>query len=168
MASPTEAGHLEKAMGSKHPHTVPEWTDDIASTHHQHVIENKPLRTEEETIASPDRENTTMHWMSPSTRKRQYEKIDRANSGLRGFVAKVVPRCVSGPPPEKFYEKDKSDTGSVRRYRMSDDCEDEEEREAKQGKDLEKSTSTVRPRQIRALCRAATVPQVKTKRWGCF
>lgn len=60
---------------------------------------------------------TTTHWTSPSTRKRDYERIDRQNTGLRGLVRRAVPRCVSGPP-EKFYEKDQSDAGSVRRYRL--------------------------------------------------
>lgn len=77
----------------------------------------------EETIATPSYPATTMHWTSPSTRKRDYERIDRANSGLRGLVRRVLPRCVSGPQ-EKFYEKDNSDAGSVRRYRL-DSAEDD-------------------------------------------
>ncbi|KAH6643694.1 hypothetical protein C7974DRAFT_3315 [Boeremia exigua] len=60
---------------------------------------------------------TTTHWISPSTRKRDYERIDKQNNGLRGLVRRVVPRCVSSPP-ERFYEKDQSDAGSVRRYRL--------------------------------------------------
>ena len=60
---------------------------------------------------------TTTHWTSPSTRKRDYERIDKQNTGFRGLVRRVVPRCVSGPP-ERFYEKDQSDAGSVRRYRL--------------------------------------------------
>lgn len=63
---------------------------------------------------------TTTHWISPSTRKRDYERIDRQNTGVRGFVRRMVPRSVSGPP-EKFYEKDQSDAGSVRRYRLDVD-----------------------------------------------
>lgn len=60
---------------------------------------------------------TTTHWISPSTRKRDYERIDKQNTGFRGLVRRVVPRCVSGPQ-ERFYEKDQSDAGSVRRYRL--------------------------------------------------
>jgi hypothetical protein len=110
--------------------------------------------------------NTTMHWISPSTRKRQYEKIDKANSGLRGFVSKIVPRCVSGPPPPKFYEKDQSDTGSVRRYRISNDQEDGDEE-----RDMEKSASTLRPpRQTpRRTVSSTTTMSAKTRvKWGCF
>lgn len=60
---------------------------------------------------------TTTHWTSASTRKRDYKRIDKQNTGFRGLVRRVVPRCVSGPP-ERFYEKDQSDAGSVRRYRL--------------------------------------------------
>lgn len=114
------------------------------------------VKQSEETIVPPETANTTMHWMSPGTRQRQYEKIDRANSGLRGFVSRVVPRCVSGPPPPKFYEKDKSDAGSVRRYRI---CDDEEEKG--EDEDHEKSAKDLR-------YPARAVSTMKSKRWGCF
>jgi hypothetical protein len=119
----------------------------------------------EETTATPQSQNTTMHWMSPSTRKRQYENIDKANSGLRGFVSKIVPRCVSGPPPPKFYEKDKSDAGSVRRYRVSDDAGEEDEG------GLEKSASTLRPpyHNVRRTMSSETTASARSRaKWGCF
>ncbi|KAJ4303658.1 hypothetical protein N0V90_002559 [Kalmusia sp. IMI 367209] len=47
-----------------------------------HESDSPPL--DEKARAAADVEDTTMHWMSPSTRKTQYEKIDRANSGLGG------------------------------------------------------------------------------------
>lgn len=71
----------------------------------------------EEAMLEAEGVNTPMQWTSPSTRQREYKRIDKANSGIRGFVKKVMPRCVSGPQ-ERFYEKDQSDAGSVRRYRM--------------------------------------------------
>ena len=166
-ASPTGTGDFEAAIGSKYPHDASAQTGHITSDNRQSLTENNLFKTSEETITPLEGENTTMHWMSPGTRKRQYAKIDRANSGFRGFISKIVPRCVSGPPPEKFYEKDQSDAGSVRRYRMSDDCE-EDEHDTEEEKDLEKSTSTVRPRQISPLDRSVTVPQMKAKRWACF
>ncbi|CAO2654200.1 Nn.00g109330.m01.CDS01 [Neocucurbitaria sp. VM-36] len=84
------------------------------------VAEESELRNQsEETVTAIKDTNTTMHWTSPSTRQRDYERIDKANSGLRGLMRKAMPRCVSGPQ-EKFYEKDQSDAGSVRRYRMDD------------------------------------------------
>lgn len=103
-----------------------------------------------------------MHWMSPSTRKTQYEKIDRAHSGFRGFVRRLVPRCVSGPAPQRFYEDEKSDVGSVRRYRM-DLSDDEEDEDADA-----KSTSGLKM-QRRRLERSAThKSEVGAKRFGCF
>ncbi|KAF1963575.1 hypothetical protein CC80DRAFT_587956 [Byssothecium circinans] len=98
--------------------------------------------------------DTTMHWMSPSTRRHQYRKIDRENHGLRGFVKRLAPRCVSGPPSQSFYEKDKSDVGSVRRYRM--DVEDAEE-------DEKDALKTQRRKLERSERKAG-----ETKRWGCF
>lgn len=79
------------------------------------VAEQVPLQ-ETEAIKGPATATTT-HWMSPSTRKRDYERIDRQNSGIRGLVRRALPRSVSGPSV-KFYEKDQSDAGSVRRYRL--------------------------------------------------
>ncbi|KAL5120879.1 hypothetical protein ACEQ8H_001066 [Pleosporales sp. CAS-2024a] len=83
------------------------------------------LHQAEDTEIVTERPATTMHWTSPCTRRKEYDRIDRANSGVRGFLHKVVPRCVSGPQ-EKFYTKDQSDAGSVRRYRMDDEASEEE------------------------------------------
>lgn len=77
-----------------------------------------PSEHGEEPIADAEETNITMHWTSPCSRKREYERIDRANSGLRGLFRRVVPRSISGPQ-EKFYEKDESDASSVRRYRVA-------------------------------------------------
>ncbi|KAF2012352.1 hypothetical protein BU24DRAFT_275279 [Aaosphaeria arxii CBS 175.79] len=121
------------------------------------------------TVASPDltkqsgetfvtvQKADTMDWMSPTTRRREYEKIDKANSGFRGFVRRVLPRCVSGPPPPKFHDNDKSDAGSVRRYRLSLDDEEEEvsneKHKATKGQGLE-----VPPKS----------KAQKQKKWGCL
>jgi hypothetical protein len=94
---------------------------------------------------------TTTHWISPSTRKRDYKRIDRQNTGLRGLVRRAVPRCVSGPP-ERFYEKDQSDAGSVRRYRL-DVIESH----------INEKEITQLPTQISQLQR----PKLKS-RWTCF
>ena len=113
----------------------------------------------EASVAQVEAPDTTMHWMSPCTRKTQYEKIDRANTGFRGFLRKVVPRCVSGPPTQTFYETDKSDAGSVRRFRM--DVSDDDEVD-------EKSTAALRM-QRRKLERTSTQkPETRKKLWGCF
>jgi hypothetical protein len=113
----------------------------------------------EDSIAPVDVPDTTMHWLSPSTRKTQYEKIDRANTGLRGMFRKVVPRCVSGPPTQTFYEHDKSDAGSVRRFRMDLSEDDEAD---------DKNTAALR-KQRRKLERSSTQkPETRKKLWGCF
>jgi len=106
-----------------------------------------PLK-QSEVIELVNNAATTMHWTSPCSRRREYERIDRANTGVRGLLNKVMPRCVSGPQ-EKFYEKDQSEAGSVRRYRI----EDEERKE----KSLERSDSSA----VRKLTAAK-------RRWMCF
>ncbi|KAF9733230.1 hypothetical protein PMIN03_004399 [Paraphaeosphaeria minitans] len=114
---------------------------------------------DEKTGATADvGEDTTMHWMSPSTRKIQYEKIDRASTGVRGLFHRIMPRCVSGPGSQRFFEEEKSDAGSVRRYRM--DLSGEEE-------DL-KSISGLRM-QRRKLARLTTQRgETGKKVFGCF
>ncbi|KAF1945759.1 hypothetical protein EJ02DRAFT_24928 [Clathrospora elynae] len=100
---------------------LPSAASRFSSDDMQVVDENPASKQSGETIADVEENaNTTMQWTSPCSRKREYERIDKANSGFRGFFRKVTPRCVSGPPPQKFYEKDQSDAGSVRRYRLDD------------------------------------------------
>lgn len=104
-------------------------------------------------------EDTTMHWMLPETRRSQYERIDRANTGVRGLVRRLMPRCVSGPAPMRFYEGETSDAGSVRRYRMDDVSDDEDER----------GSVTGLKGQRRKLERSTTWKgEVGAKRYGCF
>ncbi|OOF92394.1 hypothetical protein ASPCADRAFT_210260 [Aspergillus carbonarius ITEM 5010] len=66
---------------------------------------------------------TVIDWTSPSTRRREYEKIDRASSGVRGFWRRVAPRwCQFGDNRTPFFEEGKDGKGnyegSVRRFRM--------------------------------------------------
>lgn len=124
-------------------------------THHfsveeTNIIEQHLPKQSEETNNEAEPTATTMHWTSPCTRRREYERIDRANSGVRGFLNKVMPRCVSGPQ-EKFYEEDQSDAGSVRRYRM-----DEEDNTAKE-KELARSRTNILKK-----------PTSPKKGWSCF
>ncbi|KAL1977288.1 hypothetical protein VTN31DRAFT_147 [Thermomyces dupontii] len=86
---------------------------------------------------------TVIDWTSPSTRRREYEKIDRSNRGLRGLWRRIAPPCFrpsySRTP---FFEEGKSNhEGSVRRFRM--DLPDKEAT----------STSSTKP---------------TSGRWGCF
>ncbi|KAJ5287007.1 hypothetical protein N7478_002693 [Penicillium angulare] len=70
---------------------------------------------------------TVMEWTSPSTRRQEYEKIDRASRGMRGLWRRVAPRwCQAKDSRVPFFEEGKtSREGSVRRFRM--DLPDEEE-----------------------------------------
>lgn len=66
---------------------------------------------------------TVMHWTSASTRRREYEKIDRNSRGIRGFWRKVAPKCFHPSTSRTpFFEEGKDGKGnyegSVRRFRM--------------------------------------------------
>ncbi|KAH8425574.1 uncharacterized protein LDX57_003324 [Aspergillus melleus] len=66
---------------------------------------------------------TVIDWTSPSTRRREYKKIDRASSGVRGFWRRVAPRWARFGGDDRtpfFEEKDGKGNydGSVRRFRM--------------------------------------------------
>jgi hypothetical protein len=144
LPSPT----LSQSEDSRFPTATLGFSVDESNTIDEHILE----RQSGETIAAFEQPTTTMHWTSPCTRSREYKRIDRANTGVRGFLNKVMPRCVSGPPPEKFYEKDKSDAGSVRRYRM--DHEDD----ATEEKELARLQSRTTERQVTK----------NKKKWICF
>jgi len=157
-AAPTLAisrnGHSAATDFGSRPVTAPHINDSLPIF--------PPTKEIEDTAAPAQLPDTTMHWMSPRTRKTQYERIDRANTGFRGLLRRVVPRCVSGPPTQSFYENDKSDAGSVRRFRMDmseDDDDDVEE---------EKGNAALRM-QRRKLTRTTTQKlEPKKKLWGCF
>lgn len=108
----------------------------------------------EDSMIEAEKLNATMHWTSPSTRRRDYARIDKANSGIRGFFRRVVPRCVSGPQ-EKFYEKDQSDAGSVRRYRIDDVEPTVDEKDALRN-------------ELNKMKRPSTQAGVPKKKWACF
>ncbi|KAL1861075.1 hypothetical protein Plec18170_001590 [Paecilomyces lecythidis] len=72
---------------------------------------------------------TVIDWTTPSTRKREYEKIDRSTRGIRGLWRRFAPRwCQAGSKRVPFYEVGKHGKpnyeGSVRRFRL--DVPDEE------------------------------------------
>lgn len=66
---------------------------------------------------------TVIDWTSPSTRRREYAKIDRSSRGVRGLWRKVAPRwCQFGNDRMPFFDPGKNPKanyeGSVRRFRM--------------------------------------------------
>lgn len=111
-------------------------------------------KQDDETVTAPEHTNTTMHWTLPSTRQRDYERIDKANRGIRGFLRRVTPRCVSGPH-EKFYEKDQSDAGSVRRYRLDNLNDEVDEKDALRN-------------ELNKMKRPNTQAGAPKKKWACF
>ncbi|KAJ5170747.1 uncharacterized protein N7500_003530 [Penicillium coprophilum] len=109
---------------------------------------------------------TVMEWTSPDTRRREYEKIDRASSGVRGLWRRVAPRCFQTRDSRTpFFEEGKSEReGSVRRFRM--DLPEDEEPDSPRGKqqvqllDLLGKTSTSNSN--------SNPPEGTRKRWACL
>ncbi|KAL4863746.1 hypothetical protein BDV12DRAFT_201815 [Aspergillus spectabilis] len=76
-----------------------------------------------EVTSTAEMKPTIIEWTSPSTRRREYEAIDRASRGVRGFWRRVAPRwCQFGDSRVPFFEEGKDGKanyeGSVRRFRM--------------------------------------------------
>ncbi|KAJ5730271.1 uncharacterized protein N7483_004779 [Penicillium malachiteum] len=92
-------------------------SNTLPTTHHIHNSSTSSIHVPE----------TVMEWTSPSTRRREYEKIDRASRGMRGLWRRVAPRwCQARDARTPFFEEGKtSREGSVRRFRM--DLPDEEQ-----------------------------------------
>ncbi|KAI1987170.1 hypothetical protein LOZ53_004416 [Ophidiomyces ophidiicola] len=66
---------------------------------------------------------TVIDWTSPSTRKREYEKIDRSSRGIRGMWRRLAPKwCQSKSQRLSFFNDTTKDKrlyeSSVRRFRM--------------------------------------------------
>jgi hypothetical protein len=76
-----------------------------------------------------------IYWTSPATRRLEYAAIDAASQGVRGFFVRLIPDCIL-PSEFRSYQRSRfhddegrdSDAGSVRRYRIC--IEDEEQRSA--------------------------------------
>lgn len=108
--SSTSERSLDKANSIYHaPHT----------THVEHELHSRKQPTA-----------TVIDWTSQSTRRREYEKIDRASRGVRGLWRRVAPQwCQSKNDRMPFFDPGKSGKacreGSVRRFRM--DLPDEQE-----------------------------------------
>lgn len=91
-------------------------------------------------------------WTLPSTRLREYKKIDQSCQGIRGLWRRFAPRWCCKHDRLSFFEVDKGDTGSVRRYRM----------------DLSKDQNDLKANSRKAE-KAKTRPCLgKIRRWGHF
>jgi hypothetical protein len=75
---------------------------------------------------------TVIDWTSPSTRRREYEKIDRSNRGIRRAWRRLAPKCLQSSNRMPFFEEGKDGKGnyegSVRRFRI-DIPDDKDERD---------------------------------------
>lgn len=75
---------------------------------------------------------TIIDWTLPSTRRREYRKIQSSCRGIPGLWRRFAPRFLQRNRRLSFYEDEKDDdTGSVRRYRL--DLPDDEDRKSKSG-----------------------------------
>ncbi|KAI9768424.1 MAG: hypothetical protein M1835_006872 [Candelina submexicana] len=89
------------------------------------------LDEEEDFDPHPIPRATITDWTSPSTRRREYARIDRNSRGLRGWWRRNAPGwCFKGCRAAGFYDAERdsgSDAGSVRRYRLElpDDEDDD-------------------------------------------
>jgi hypothetical protein len=88
-----------------------------------HQAEEQEDENEEEEACKPDYlPATIIHWTSPSTRRREYEELDRQSRGLRRFWRKIKPRCWGGDSMVQLYDGTTgADNGSIRRYRIDDE-----------------------------------------------
>lgn len=142
----TSSGYRSRRDGRTSSETGTAPPSSIASSHSSHGLDYGHRSSLSSAAASPplhprDRSNTlpttipshvhspstssihipttVMEWTSPSTRRREYEKIDRASRGMRGLWRRVAPRWCQRNSRMPFFEEGKTGRdGSVRRFRM--------------------------------------------------
>ncbi|KAJ5486454.1 hypothetical protein N7530_000754 [Penicillium desertorum] len=110
---------------------------------------------------------TVMEWTSPDTRRREYEKIDRASSGVRGLWRRVAPRCFQPRDSRTpFFEEGKTEReGSVRRFRM--DIPDEEPESESQGKSQQRLDFLGKTSTSKSNANSKS-PDGARRRWTCL
>ncbi|KAH8695992.1 hypothetical protein BGW36DRAFT_428016 [Talaromyces proteolyticus] len=96
---------------------------------------------------------TVIDWTSPSTRRREYEAIDRSNKGIRRIWRRITPRCFHSSDSRTPFFETREDgkpnyEGSVRRFRM--DIPDEKE-------ELDQRTDGL-----------TSGPKLEKRKWSCF
>lgn len=120
--------------------------DQTTNTSREEITKSQPPKT-----SLPP---TTIDWTLPTTRRREYEKIEASSRGIRGIWRRLAPKRCQRNSRLAFYDgdphklEDDSDAGSVRRYRVSLD-DDETETSTKEEKDT-------------------NVPQRRIRGWRCF
>ncbi|EEA25981.1 conserved hypothetical protein [Talaromyces marneffei ATCC 18224] len=186
MASPAASPMLQSQrshsfpLGSDHDisdeYLLPSSPKNNNHNNHNRHLEKLPRCHTSDGITPPVNEPQTMmipatitEWTSPSTRRREYEKIDRNNKGFRRLWRRWTPSCMrAGNERVPFFDetcnggKKKNYEGSVRRFRM--DIPDEEDDDAVVvvvDREIEKEV------QISTKGMAAG-PKVDKGRWSCF
>ena len=99
------------------------------------AVEPCPSKSSSTLVESPELQQhsysnhvpaTTIDWTLPSTRRRQYDEIEKSSRGIRGLVRRITPGSLWWKGNRAgFYDADKgSDGGTMRRYRLDPDDDD--------------------------------------------
>lgn len=119
-------GPATRRSRSPSPKTSPK-LDDVQATIHSRRLSTAsvPILPTEGAPTSPHIGSlsptpaATIDWLLPTTRRQQYEEIDRSCSGLRGWWRKHAPAFCRGIHEHSgFYDGQGGDASSVRRYRQ--------------------------------------------------
>lgn len=105
-------------MGDDHEAVSPL---DMALTHRS---THNQRQSQQQQTTPPLMPQTTHYWTSDQTRRLEYAAIDAASNGIKGWVRRHLPDCISAKRHISFDD----DTGSVRRYRLEleDDSQPDE------------------------------------------
>ncbi|KAI9707285.1 MAG: hypothetical protein M1836_000245 [Candelina mexicana] len=86
---------------------------------HPVTRDSPDLELDEDFDPQPVPRATIIDWTSPSTRRREYARIDKNSKGLRGWWRRNAPGWCFKGCRAGFYDAERdSDAGSVRRYRL--------------------------------------------------
>ncbi|KAG6232637.1 hypothetical protein E4U26_004472 [Claviceps purpurea] len=133
-ADAQEAEQGDQQLQENHPHH---------HHHHHHHSESHaeshlPRGDQQVPLSPPPA--TTHYWTSDSTRRLEYAAIDAASRGVKGWIRRhLVPECFAGR-----HVGFEDDSGSVRRYRLDLDEQDQGRPEKQQGQQQSQSRSQSR------------------------
>ncbi|KAK4201515.1 hypothetical protein QBC40DRAFT_171394 [Triangularia verruculosa] len=117
----------------------PQFTSEPAAFDEAPMSAEANYSHKSEVATYPPPPQTTHYWTSDQTRRLEYAAIDAASKGVRGWVMRhVVPECLV--PTSKRRVGFEDDRGSVIRYRL--DLDTEEDAEEKAGSDSRKGWRT--------------------------
>lgn len=130
------------------------------------TVPEKPEQLQQEQPHVPPA--TVTEWTSPSTRRREYEKIDRSNRGFRRIFRRLTPSCFQSDVNTRtpFFEEGnkKNYEGSVRRFRMDipDDEVPGDGHNKNHGNDVKFSEKDNKDGLL------LSGPKAEKGRWSCF